>query len=166
MFRNLCFCLASLFCLDVFAHALPQNNALISVHGGRVEVSIDINIGPWLTALNDPQAWLMGDTEAVVSDKLKESQKLQQLNQLLLKHVKLKHSDIVIPLTNKALPKRIAHEHQRFVYQGMLSGGQSGKVTAELNVQFPKSLGDVYLKIVQPEFVNVKAGKPTRIKLN
>lgn len=137
------------------AHTLTQTSSQLVIHHDSAELTVLVDIDNWLLTLRDPQAWLLGDSETLLSESQLSSGRLHHdLYKLLEREIKLtidgQHVPIA-PIKNTQLPR----DH---VVEFRFSATHTSHLPQQVGIRFPKSLGDVEFVISKPVYSKLSAG--------
>ena len=139
----------------VSSHTLSQTTSKLIIKEGHAELSIHIDIDKWLMNLQDPQAWLLGDTEVLLTAPQLTSSRLNvELYKLLENGVELTIDGKTIPLS----PIRTAESQHSHVVEFRFSATHPFQAPQEIGIRFPKSLGDVQFSLSRPIYSQLPAG--------
>lgn len=159
-----------------FAHALEQTSAQIIMRDGQVELRLFLDVEHWVEKLQDPTAWLTGESNFIFinPDSTIETNTSTQgtgfTSTYISKLSDYLFSEIRIQLDSGNI-QLIAVDQIKYLDQSALmefrfSGQHSISNPQSIDVQFPVSLGDVHISIVQPQYGLVHAGEIQTFKLN
>jgi len=162
------FCIATLLVqATAYAHTSQHNSAQIILRDGQVEVRLLIDTRHWADKLQDPQSWLLGDTETLLTEEDMATEALViKLFDVLLDNTAIQLNDEDLQL--EKAPK--AHELEHKQAHGLpseyrLSAKHSNADLKTLSIQFPASLGKVNVSIAKPVYGVAEQGEFTRFQL-
>ena len=158
--------LSSLILSITYAHEFPQNSAQIILRDGQVEVRLLVDIETWQTVLSDPGAWLTGETDLLLTDAdLTPDALTVKLAEYLTGAIQLKLEQETLVFSS-AGSQHYETGHEGETGQGLvefrLSAQHAFAHPKGLSVQFPASLDDVLVSVVQPKYGLIQAGE-TRV---
>jgi len=158
--------LSSLILSITYAHEFPQNSAQIILRDGQVEVRLLVDIETWQTVLSDPGAWLTGETDLLLTDAdLTPDALTDKLAEYLTGAIQLKLEQETLVFSS-AGSQHYETGHEDETGQGLvefrLSAQHAFAHPKGLSVQFPASLDDVLVSVVQPQYGLIQAGE-TRV---
>jgi hypothetical protein len=149
----------SMMILSAKAHTLEETSAQVILRDGQVEVRVLTDLPHLILALQNNQAWLMGDINEVMPTDLSADQQVDFIKDALKQTFSLSMNQQ--PLTfERVVITNTHHEHgTEIVFQARHS---FAKVT-DISVSFPKSLGDVHASFVKPQYKLLNAGDTANI---
>lgn len=146
----------------VNSHTVPQTTSELIIRDSQAELKILVDIETWLMRLQDPQAWLMGDTEVLLTEPQLTSSRLNiELYKLLENGVELTIDGKSIPLA----PFKTADSQHSHVVEFRFSATHTIRSPQEVSIRFPKSLGDVSFSLSQPIHRQLSMGERQRFSL-
>ena len=155
--------LSSLILSVGHAHEFPQNSAQIILRDGQVEVRLLVDIETWQTVLSDPGAWLTGETDLLLTDAdLTPDALTDKLAEYLTGAIQLKLEQETLVFSS-AGSQHYETGHEDETGQGLvefrLSAQHAFAHPKGLSVQFPASLDNVLVSVVQPQYGLIQAGE-------
>jgi len=167
--RPILILLTSLLVSVGYAHEFPQNSAQIILRDGQVEVRLLVDIEAWQTTLSDPAAWLTGETDLLLTDAdLSPDAVTNRLAKYLAGAIQLKleQEPLVFSSTGS---QHYETGHEDETGQGLvefrLSAQHAFAHPKDLSVEFPTSLDNVLVSVVQPQYELIPAGALTNFRL-
>jgi len=155
--------LSSLILSVGHAHEFPQNSAQIILRDGQVEVRLLIDIDDWQTILSDPSAWLTGETDLLLTQADLSSDALNdKLAEYLAGAIELKlEQEALVFMSESYQAYETGHEDEagQGLVEFRLSAQHAFARPKGLSVQFPASLANVLVSVVQPQYGLVTAGQ-------
>lgn len=137
------------------AHALSQTSSQLVIHHDTAELTVLVDIDNWLLTLQDPQAWLLGDTETLLSEpQLSPGRINHELYKLLEHEIKLTIDGQHVPLA----PVKDTDLQRDHVVEFRFSATHASHLPHHVGIRFPKSLGDVEFVISKPVYSKLSAG--------
>jgi hypothetical protein len=144
------------------SHTLAQTSSQLILRDGQAELRLYVDIETWLMRLQDPQAWLLGDTEVLLTEPQLTSSRLNvELYKLLENGVKLTIDGKPIPLS----PIKTADSQHSHVVEFRFSATHTFQSPQEIEIRFPKSLGDVHFSLSRPVYSQLPAGTTQNFSL-
>ncbi|MCO7191028.1 MULTISPECIES: hypothetical protein [unclassified Pseudoalteromonas] len=144
------------------AHVLENNKARLTLRDGQAELRLQVNMQHWQHTLQNPQAWLLGDTTAVMPPN-QSSQEIQSfIAHLLETMTKLHLNNTMVALQLKSLHTSKHHPEQAEL---ILLGEHThaGQTIEQVSLTLPPSLGPVHLSVTRPQYRMLSAGKTAHI---
>lgn len=161
----------SLMVPAVFAHELDETSSQIILRDGQVEVRIYVNTEHWIETLQDPVAWLTGDSDYLTVTSSNEenstsNKSMNHLNDALIEHLLAEiHLELdAISVTLEPI-SQVALQEADDVTEYRFAAKHSIENPSRVSVRFPKSLGDVHISVVRPNYGLVPAGKASMFTL-
>ncbi len=151
----------------VLAHDLEQTSAQIIMRDGQVEIRLYVDVEHWLEKLQDPTAWLTGESDFLLLqsevDLLEEypTYILGLGNYLVQKIILLIDNDLLV-LTPV---NQTRYSDQSALMEFRLSAQHSNSNPKNIDIQFPVSLGEVHVSVVQPQYGFAPAGELQTFKI-
>lgn len=150
--------------VSLSAHDLNETSAQVILRDGQVEVRVITDIDHLISALQNNQAWLMGDIDTVMPANLNASQQADFIKNALKQKMRLMVNKQVISFERVRLADNThadnAHEDSgEIVFQAQ---HVFPKVT-ELSISFHKSLGAVHVSFVKPQYKLLSAGESAHV---
>ncbi|MCZ2720104.1 hypothetical protein O1D97_00225 [Marinomonas sp. 15G1-11] len=146
VFLNLLVIVFSMMILPVQAHTLEETSAQVILRDGQVEVRVLTDMDHLILTLQNDQAWLMGDIDAVMPDGLTHDQQEVFIKNALKATFSLFVNRQSLPFERVAVAN---HGHDtEIVFQARHA---FAKVT-DITISFPKSLGSVHASFVKPQY--------------
>ena len=143
------------------AHVLKETNAQIILRDGQVEIKLITAIDHFIVALQNNQAWLMGDIDDVMPTDLSVNQQqqfikkaLKQKTHLTINNKKISVERIVLTTNNSG--------NDEITFQ---ASHQFNEVN-EISISFHQSLGTVHINVVKPQYKLLGAGEKGIFHLN
>ncbi|KZN68804.1 hypothetical protein [Pseudoalteromonas luteoviolacea] len=149
------------------SHALKETTATITLRSGQLDVLVNTNFSHWLALLHNNEAWLLGDTERVLLANQTDSEKVTLLKELILQHTNLSSNGMKLNCKVSQFPSKLSElqkDHHKRAYFRLGCKSPTKKVTA-VSLSLPKSLGRVYVSLVQPKQQVIGAGQKAVFKL-
>jgi len=158
--RVLVLCLSISVMAVGYAHELSQTSAQVILRDGQVEVRLLIDIGHWQVALEDPTAWLTGETDLLMANaELPGVEQTDHLANYLATAINLQLEQQSMLFTTAGYTSYSEEDAtQRFV-EFRFSAQHSFAHPQAMSVQFPSSLGEVHISVVQPLYGLLSAGE-------
>lgn len=153
--RGILLALAGILLLDVgFAHELTETTARVVLREGQVELTLGIDWERWEAQHRNPQAWLMGDIDELLSPEATAEEVKQKLLGTLQREMQLLLDQVPVQLQlRETIPN--PHGHQ---VQLVLEGPASASPMKQVQLQLPVSLGPVHFQLLRPIYRYGKAG--------
>jgi len=160
--------------VSLSAHDLNETSAQVILRDGQVEVRVITDIDHLISALQNSQAWLVGDIDTVMPANLNASQQADFIKNALKQKMRLMVNKQVINFERVRLADNThadnthadnthaenAHEDSgEIVFQAQ---HVFPKVT-ELSISFHKSLGAVHVSFVKPQYKLLSAGESAHV---
>ncbi|MEZ8103037.1 hypothetical protein [Vibrio bivalvicida] len=159
LFFGLMLCITA---LQVNSHSVPKTTSELIIRDGQAELKVLVDIENWLMRLQDPQAWLLGDTEVLLTEAQLTSSRLNvELYKLLENGVELSINGKTIPLA----PIKTADSQHSHVVEFRFSATHPFQSPQEIRIRFPKSLGDVHFSLSHPIYSQLSAGSAQNFSL-
>jgi hypothetical protein len=147
-----------------FAHELESSSAQVILRDGQLEIRLYVNTEHWLESLQDPVAWLTGESDFTLDATAETKGDLnKQLSEYLISHINLKldaHVLTLAPLSQTIDTGESALTEFRFYAQ------HSSPNVNKIRVQFPSSIGEVHISIVEPQYGLIPAGTVGEFSMN
>ena len=144
---------------SIYAHTLSETTAQVILRDGQIEVIVTTDLKRLSSALQNSEAWLLGDIETVMPTDLSIEQQEHFIKNALIKKMNLVINKQVITFDRVAFSKLSDTDHQTIVFQAQHSFSNVN----ELSVSFHKSLGSVYVNFIKPQYQKVTAGNAAHI---
>ena len=155
--------LSSLILSVGHAHEFPQNSAQIILRDGQVEVRLLVDIDAWQSILSDPSAWLTGETDLLLTQADLSSDALNdKLAEYLAGAIELKlEQEALVFMSESYQAYETGHEDEagQGLVEFRLSAQHAFAHPKGLSVQFPASLANVLVSVVQPQYGLVTASQ-------
>jgi hypothetical protein len=155
--------LSSLILSVGHAHEFPQNSAQIILRDGQVEVRLLVDIDAWQSILSDPSAWLTGETDLLLTQADLSSDALNdKLGEYLAGAITLKlEQEALVFMSESYQAYETGHEDEagQGLVEFRLSAQHAFAHPKGLSVQFPASLANVLVSVVQPQYGLVTASQ-------
>jgi hypothetical protein len=150
-------CAIAGFSAPLYAHVLNETTAQVILRDGQVEVRVIAATDHLVEALQNDQAWLLGDIDTIMPAGLS----LKQQTEFIEKAMKQKTSLTI----NKQV---ISFERVTFS-----SDSESGEIVfqakhtfpevTDLALSFHKALGPVHMSVVKPQYKLLSAGESAHV---
>lgn len=147
------------------AHSIDSNKARLTLRDGQAELRLHIDMQHWFQALQDPAAWMLGDTNAVMAPNLTATQQQAFIKDLVESNTVLHLNKAVIALQLKSL-HTLTHPtgQAELVLEGLHHN--KGLEIEQVSLTLPPSLGAIHLNVVRPQYRMLAAGKTALITFN
>ena len=143
------------------AHVLKETSAQIILRDAQVEIKLITDIDHFIAALQNNQAWLMGDIDDVMPTGLSINQQqqfikkaLKQKTHLTINNKEINIERIVLANNNSGNDEIIFQARHRF------------NEVDELSISFHQGLGTIHINVVKPQYKLVAAGEKGIFNLN
>ncbi len=164
-----------MFCVSLFlmqmvsAHEIEKTSAQVILRDGQVEVRLYVNTEHWIETLQDPVAWLTGESDflfldtkldtdvKVETDDLSSdaSERVFKLSDYLLAEINLEIDSNALSL-NATDQVKITGKSKLTEFR--FSAKHSCPNPQSIAIQFPESLGEVHFSVTQPQYGLIPAG--------
>ncbi|MEC4088157.1 hypothetical protein [Pseudoalteromonas rubra] len=147
------------------AHNIDSNKARLTLRDGQAELRLHIDMQHWFQALQDPAAWMLGDTDAVMATNLTPPQQQAFIKSLIENNTVLHLNNTIVALQLKSLHTLAHHTGQtELVLEGLHRS--KGLEIEQVSLTLPPSLGTVHLNVTRPQYRMLAAGKTALITFN
>lgn len=154
-------CILTSMCAQVSAHVLKNTTAQVILRDGQVEVKVLTNAEHLISALQNEQAWLMGDIDKLMPTNLSAEQQEEFVKNALKQKTSLRVNQQVIVFERVVFTTSNNEAHDlEIVFQAK----HTFTTVDELAISFPKSLGAVHASFVKPQYKLLGAGDTAKIK--
>ena len=147
------------FIAPAIAHELNETTAQVILRDGQVEVRVITATDHLVEALQNDQAWLLGDIDTIMPAGLSLKQQAEFIENTLKQKTSL--------TINKQV---ISFERVTFSSD---ANSESGEITLQAKHVFPevkdiaisfhKALGPVHMSVVKPQYKLLSAGEPAHV---
>ena len=141
--------------LSLSAHDLNDTSAQVILRDGQVEVRVITDIDHLISALQNNQAWLMGDIDTVMPANLSAGQQEDFIKKALKQKMRLIVNAQVISFERVTLANNTNTDRGDIVFQAQHDFPE----VTELSISFHKSLGAVHVSFVKPKYKLLSAGE-------
>ncbi len=152
-------CALAGFSAPLSAHLLNETTAQVILRDGQVEVRVTTGIDHLVSALQNDQAWLLGDIDAVMPDDLSASEQEAFIKNALQQKTRLTVNQQTISFERVSLTKNALTHSSEIVFQAKHTFPE---VTA-LSIAFHKILGPVHASFVKPQYKLLSAGESANV---
>ncbi|MBQ4835511.1 hypothetical protein [Pseudoalteromonas luteoviolacea] len=148
-------------CAYAHGHALKETTATITVRSGQIDVLVNTDFSHWLEQLHSNESWLLGDTELVLKNTHSENEKVTLLKDMVLSSSKVMVNNTQLSCKLIQFPSKLDVLHKAHHSRGYfrLSCLSQRKKLESVSLSLPKSLGRVYVSLVQPKQQLIDAGQ-------
>ncbi|MEO9653520.1 hypothetical protein [Marinomonas sp.] len=143
--------------LPAKAHTVNETSAQVILRAGQVEVQIITDMSKLLSKLRDHQAWLMGDIDRVMPANLSPEQQNDFIKKLFTDQLILTLNQQPLIIERVTLAQDTTHGHHH-ISKVVLQARHSLAHVSTLSMQMPKSLGEVHISVVRPQYRVINAG--------
>ncbi|MFT6925712.1 MAG: hypothetical protein ACJAZP_001301 [Psychromonas sp.] len=141
--------------LSLSAHELNDTSAQVILRDGQVEVRVITDIDHLISALQDNQAWLLGDIDTVMPENLSAVQQADFIKKALKQKMHLMVNNKVISFERVTLANNTNTDRGEIVFQAQHAFPEVKNVS----ISFHKSLGAVHVSFVKPQYKLLSAGE-------
>jgi hypothetical protein len=152
-------CAIAGFSAPLYAHVLNETTAQVILRDGQVEVRVTTGIDHLVSALQNDQAWLLGDIDAVMPDNLSASEQEAFIKDALQQKTRLTVNQQTISFERVSLTQNALTHSSEIVFQAKHTFPE---VTA-LSIAFHKILGPVHASFVKPQYKLLSAGESANV---
>ena len=147
------------FSASVSAHALNETTAQVTLRDGQVEVKVITGIDHLVSALQSHQAWLLGDTDAVMPTNLSTSEQEEFIKKALQQKTSLKVNKQVISFERVTFSKDSDTDSGEIVFEAKHSFPE----VTDISISFHRGLGAVHVSVVKPQYRLLGVGESADI---
>lgn len=144
---------------SISAHVLNETTAQVILRDGQIEIKVITDIDHLISTLQNSQAWLLGDIDAVMPANLSVIQQQNFIKNALKQKMNLLVNEQAISFEDVALSNSINKNDDVIVFQAQHS---FSKVT-NLSISFHQVLGPVHVSFIKPKYKLLVAGETANI---
>lgn len=152
-------CVLTGFSAPLSAHVLNETTAQVILRDGQVEVRVTTGIDHLVSALQNDQAWLLGDIDAVMPDNLSASEQEAFIKNALQQKTRLIVNQQVVSFEQVSLTKNALTHSSEIVFQAKHTFPE----VTDLSIAFHKILGPVHASFVKPQYKLLSAGESANV---
>ena len=147
------------FTATASAHELNQTTAQVILRDGQVEVKVITATDHLVEALQNSQAWLLGDIDTIMPADLSLEQQGEFIENALKQKTNLKVNKKVIRFEGVTFSNAPKAETSEIVFQAKHSFSD----VSDLSISFHKGLGAVHVNVIKPQYKMLGAGESAHI---
>jgi hypothetical protein len=152
-------CVLTSFTAPASAHELKETTAQVILRDGQVEVKVITATDHLVEALQNDQAWLLGDIDTIMPADLSLEQQGEFIENALKQKTSLKVNKQVIRFEWVTFSNDPKTETSEIVFQAK----HSFPDVTDLSISFHKGLGAVHVNVVKPQYKLLGAGESAHI---
>ena len=157
--RVILVCVVAGFTAQASAHELNETTAQVILRDGQVEVKVITATDHLVEALQNDQAWLLGDIDTIMPAGLSLKQQAAFIENALKQKTSLKVNKQVISFERITFSSDPDTENGEIVFQAKHSFSD----VSDLSISFHKGLGAVHVSVVKPQYKLLSAGESADI---
>jgi len=155
----ICMCAFASVITPVSAHLLNDTTAQVILRDGQVEVKIITATDHLVEALQNDQAWLLGDIDSIMPADLSLEQQVEFIEKALEQKTRLTVNKQVISFERVTFSNEPDTESGEVVFQAKHAFPE----VKDLSISFHKALGPVHMSVVKPQYKLLSAGESAQI---
>jgi len=152
-------CFFASFTVPASAHELNQTTAQVILRDGQVEVKVITATDHLVAALQNDQAWLLGDIDTIMPADLSLEQQGSFIENALTLKTSLKVNKQVIRFERVTFSNDPETDVGEIIFQAKHTFSK----VSDLSISFHKSLGAVHVNVVKPKYKLLGAGESAHI---
>lgn len=152
-------CALAGFTAPASAHELNETTAKVILRDGQVEVKVITATDHLVEALQNDQAWLLGDIDTIMPAGLSVEQQGDFIENALKQKTSLKVNKQVIRFERVTFSNDPEKETGEIIFQAKHSFSE----VSDLSISFHKGLGTVHVNVVKPQYKLLGAGESAHI---
>ena len=141
------------------AHELNQTTAQVILRDGQVEVKVITATNHIVAALQNDQAWLLGDIDTIMPADLSQKQQGVFIENALEQKTSLRVNKQVIRFERITFSNNPKTETSEIVFQAK----HSFPDVSDLSISFHKGLGAVHVNVVKPQYKLLGVGETAHV---
>jgi hypothetical protein len=155
----ICVCAFAGVIAPTSAHVLNETTAQVILRDGQVEVKVITATDHLVEALQNDQAWLLGDIDMIMPAGLTLKQQGEFIEKALQQKTSLTVNQQVIRF------ERVTFSSNPMTRVGelMLQAKHVFPEVKDLSISFHKALGPVHMSVVKPQYKLLSAGESAKI---
>lgn len=152
-------CALSGISAPISAHVLNETTAQVILRDGQIEVRLTTGIDHLIATLQNDQAWLLGDIDAVMPVDLSAEKQADFIKNALEQKTSLMVNGKAISFERVAFYKNPISHDGELVFQAKHQFPE----VKDVSVSFHKILGPVHASFVKPKYQVLGAGEAAKI---
>lgn len=153
-------CTLTVVNLPIGAHTLDKTTAQIILRDGQIELKLIVNMPHLVSSLQNSQAWLLGDIDKVMPEQLSQREQEQFIKNALKQKTNLIVNGETVRFERVTFHNNKETNHGEIIFQAQHTFTQ----VKELSISFHKSLGQVHMNVIKPQYRLLEAGEATHIR--